>query len=215
VKKRREKMLNRFCAFISFLFLVTAFIECEDLTATQVDNSEKDAELTENKDQTTKNLEYALSGECKANRKYLAYSEIAAQEGYPAVATLWRAAAAAEAIHANNHMRVLGILKSTKENLASAVTGEQYEFETMYPEFIKTAKEAGKPEAAKSMEYAFKVEQQHHKMFKEDLKKLEENKKPELVAYWICGVCGNTVPKSPPEICPICGSLKSKFFEIK
>lgn len=208
-------MLNRFCAFISLIILVTAVMGLRDLSATQVDDSEIDAELIKNKDQTIKNLEYALAGECQANRKYLAFAEIATKEGYPAVATLWRAAAAAEAIHANNHMRVLGILKSTKENLISAVTGEQNEFETMYPKFIKIAKDAGNPEAAKSMEYAFKVEQLHHKMFKEDLKELEQNKKPELVAYWICGVCGNTVPKSPPEKCSICGSPKSKFFEIK
>ena len=113
-------------------------------------------------------------------------------------------------------MRALGMLKSTtEENLRSAVTGEQYEFQTMYPEFIKTAKEAGKPEAAKSMEYAFKVEQLHHKMFTEDLKDLEAHKQPELVSYWICSTCGNTVPKAAPETCPICGSPKSQFFESK
>lgn len=208
-------MANRFYTFFLFIFTALAIIGWTGVTEAHEDSSKKDSELSENQDKTTKNLEYALTGECRANRKYLAFAEIADKEGFPAVARLWRAAAAAEAIHANNHMRVLGMLKSTEENLRSAVTGEQYEFETMYPDFIKTAKEAGKPEAAKSMEYAFKVEQMHHKMFKEDLKKLEEHKTPELTAYWICGVCGNTVPKSPPEICPICSSPKSKFFEIK
>lgn len=208
-------MASYFYTFISSIILAIAVMSWSDIIADQENHLKNDAELTEKKDQTTKNLEYALSGECQANRKYLAFAEIADKEGYPAVARLWRAAAAAEAIHANNHMRVLGMLKSTEGNLRSAVTGEQYEFETMYPEFVKTAKEAGKPEAAKSMEYAFKVEQLHHKMFKEDLKELEEHKRPELVAYWVCSVCGNTVPKSPPEICPICSSPKSKFFEIK
>lgn len=208
-------MTSRFYTFISSIILAIAVMGWSGTMRAHEDSSKKDAELIEKKDKTTENLEYALTGECRANRKYLAFAEIADKEGYPAVARLWRAAAAAEAIHANNHMRVLGMLKSTEENLRSAVTGEQYEFETMYPGFIKTAKEAGNPEAAKSMEYAFKVEQLHHKMFKEDLKELEEHKRPELVAYWICSVCGNTVPKSPPEICPICGSPKSKFFEIK
>lgn len=206
-------MLKRIYTFMGLIILATGFMS--SIVATEEDKSEKEAELVENKDKTTKNLEYALAGEGEANRKYLAFAEIADKEGFPAVARLWRAAAAAEAVHANNHMRVLGMLKSTEENLRSAVSGEQYEFETMYPEFIRTAKEAGKPEAAKSMEYAFKVEQLHHKMFKEDLKELEEHKKPELVAYWVCGVCGNTVPKSPPETCPICDSPKSKFFEVK
>lgn len=208
-------MVNRFYTFITLIILVAAVMGSRNISAAQDSSSKKDAELIEKKDQTKKNLEDALSGECQANRKYLAFAEIADKEGYPAVARLWRAAAAAEAIHANNHMKVLGMLKSTEVNLRAAVTGEQYEFETMYPKFIKTAKEAGNPEAAKSMEYAFKVEQLHHKMFNEDLKELEANKKPELVAYWICSVCGNTVPKSPPDICPICDSPKSKFFEIK
>lgn len=167
------------------------------------------------KDQTTKNLESAFAGECEATKKYQIFAEIADKEGFPAVARLWRAASAAEAIHAKNHMKVLGMLKSTEENLRSAVTGEQYEFQNMYPEYIKTAKEAGNQAAATSMEYAFKVEQIHHQMFKEDLKDLEEHKKPELVTYWVCGVCGNTVSKTPPEVCPICKSPKSSFIEIQ
>lgn len=205
-------MTKKFNIYITLALLTMAFTNWEGIIQAHEDTSEK---TTEFKDQTTKNLEAALAGECQANRKYLAFAEIADKEGYPAVARLWRAAAAAEAIHANNHMKVLGMLKSTEENLKGAVTGEQYEFQTMYPKFIKIAQEAGNKEAATSMEYAFKVEQLHHKMFKEDLKDLEEHKHPELVAYWVCGVCGNTVPKSPPEICPICGSPKSKFFEVK
>jgi rubrerythrin len=208
-------MLKQFYAFIRLIILTLTVMGWSDIRADDNENTTKETKLIENKDKTTKHLEYALSGECQANRKYLAFAEIADKEGFPAVARLWRAAAAAEAIHANNHMRVLGMLKSTEDNLRSAVTGEQYEFETMYPEFIKTAKEAEKPEAAKSMEYAFKVEKLHHQMFKEDLKELEEHKHPELVSYWICSVCGNTVPKSAPETCNICGSPKNKFFEVK
>lgn len=175
----------------------------------------EESEVTEAKDQTTKNLETALAGEGEANRKYTVYAEIADKEGYPSVARLWRAAAAAEGIHAKNHMKVLGMLNNTESNLRSAVTGEQYEFTTMYPKFIKTAEEAGNMAAAQSMKYAFEVEQLHYKMFEKDLKDLEEGKKPELVPYWVCGVCGNTVPKSPPEVCPICGSPRKVFFEVK
>lgn len=205
-------MKKNFSFFITLIVIIlTSKIALE---ADEEDIKKNPTEMSY-KEQTINNLKDALSGECQANRKYLAFSEIADKEGFPGVARLWRAAAAAEAIHANNHMKALGMLKSTKENLQGAVTGEQYEFETMYPQFIKVAKESGNLEAAKSMEYAFKVEQLHHKMFKEDLKDLEERKQPELVVYWICRTCGNTVPKSPPEICPICGSPKSQFFEIK
>lgn len=170
---------------------------------------------TQAQDQTTKDLEYALAGECQANRKYTAFAEIADQQGHPQVARLWRAAAAAEAIHARNHMKELGMLKSTEQNLEGAVEGEQYEFTTMYPRFIKTAEDAGKQGAARSMEWAFKVEQLHHKMFQRDLDDLKSGQRPPNVAYWVCSTCGNTVPEKAPEICPICGSPKNKFFEVK
>jgi len=173
------------------------------------------SELSEAKDQTEKNLESSLAGEGEANRKYTAYAKIADDEGLPSVARLWRAAAAAEAVHAKNYLKILGMLNDTEANLRSAVSGEQYEFSTMYPEYIKAAKEAGNAAAATNMNYAFQVEQLHFKMFEDYLSLLEEGKTPELVAYWVCGVCGNTVQKDPPKVCPICGSPQKEFSEIK
>ncbi len=167
------------------------------------------------KEETTVNLEHALSGEGEANRKYASFAEIADKEGYPQVARLWRAASAAEGIHARNHMKVLGMLNSTKENLKNAVEGEQYEFNVMYPKFVEIARKAGRDDAAQSMEWAYKVERLHHEMFLADLKDLQEGKKPKETPYWVCSVCGNTVPGSPPEKCPICGAPKDKFFEVK
>jgi rubrerythrin len=165
-------------------------------------------------DPTTRNLLYAFAGESQANRKYIAFAKVAEQEGYPGIARLWRAAAAAEGIHARNHLRVLGIVKSTEGNLQGAVEGEQDEFTTMYPKFIKTAEEAGRKDAAQSMEWAFKVEQLHYNMFLADLDELKKGEKPADAYYWVCRVCGNTVPDAPPEKCDICGSPQSKFFEI-
>ncbi|MBR5142882.1 MAG: rubrerythrin family protein, partial [Methanocorpusculum sp.] len=42
----------------------------------------------------------AFAGESQANRKYKAFSEAAADEGYDQVAKLFRATSAAEEIHA-------------------------------------------------------------------------------------------------------------------
>ncbi len=63
------------------------------------------------------NLREAFAGESQANRKYLAFASAADKEGYPQAARLFRAAAEAETIHANNHLRALKGIKSTKENL--------------------------------------------------------------------------------------------------
>ena len=73
---------------------------------------------------TEKDLKEAFAGESQANRKYLAFAKQAEKEGYSQVAKLFRAAAEAETIHAHNHLRTLGGINSTAENLQEAIEGE-------------------------------------------------------------------------------------------
>ena len=89
---------------------------------------------------TEDNLKHAFAGESQAKRKYLAFAQQAEKEGFSQVAKLFKAAAAAETVHAHNHLRVLGGIKSTLENLKAAIEGEYDEFNKMYPEFIEAAK---------------------------------------------------------------------------
>jgi rubrerythrin len=193
------------------LAIMISLTSCQNNS--EISNPETEEDQTS--DQTTKDLRYALAGECQANRKYIAFAEIADSQGYPGIARLWRAAAAAEAIHARNHMKALGMLKSTEENLTGAVEGEQGEFSTMYPTFIATAEKAGRSDAAQSFDRAFKVEQIHYKLFLADLNELKKGEQPPAINYWVCSICGNTVPETPPNVCDICGSPKNKFFEVK
>ena len=88
---------------------------------------------------TENDLMDAFAGESQANRKYLAFAKKAEAEGFKQVAKLFRAAAEAETVHAHNHLRELGGIKSTKENLESAIIGETHEFKSMYPQMIKDA----------------------------------------------------------------------------
>jgi rubrerythrin len=67
------------------------------------------------------NLKNAFAGEAQANRRYLAFARRAEEEGLPQEARLFRATAEAETIHALNHIRILGEVKSTAENLNAAV----------------------------------------------------------------------------------------------
>ena len=83
----------------------------------------------------------AFAGESQANRKYLAYAKQADKEGFAQVARLFRAAAEAETVHAHAHLRTLGKIKSTAENLKDAIAGETYEFKKMYPAMIAAAQE--------------------------------------------------------------------------
>ena len=162
---------------------------------------------------TTENLKDAFAGESQANRRYLAFAQKAEEEGLSQVAKLFRAAAEAETVHALNHLRILGDVKSTAENLDAAISGETFEFKTMYPEYLSTAKQEGNRQAVWSFDVANKVEQVHAGLFSKAVEALKSKKELAKVDYYICSVCGNTVENSAPEKCPICGAPKTKFFK--
>ncbi len=83
---------------------------------------------------TDENLKAAFAGESQANRRYLAFAQKAEEEGFTQAAKLFKAAAEAETVHALNHLRTVGEVKSTLDNLNAAFAGETYEFQKMYPE---------------------------------------------------------------------------------
>ena len=160
---------------------------------------------------TLDNLKDAFAGESQANRKYLAFAKKADDEGFKQAAKLFRAAAEAETVHAHNHLRVMGGIKSTKENIQEAVGGETYEFTKMYPQMIEEAKKEGNKQALQSFEIANKVEKIHADLYQKALQNLGKN---EAVDYYVCQVCGNTVQNAAPDKCPICGASKSQFTRI-
>ena len=92
---------------------------------------------------TEEHLKEAFAGESQANRKYLAFAKKADAEGHAQVARLFRAAAAAETVHAHAHLRALGGIGDTAANLKEAIGGETHEFTSMYPEMIKDAEAGG------------------------------------------------------------------------
>ena len=161
---------------------------------------------------TEQDLRDAFAGESQANRKYIAFAGKAEKEGYKQAAKLFRAVADAETVHALNHLRELGDIKSTKENLEAAISGETYEFEDMYPRMIEDAKSEGNRRAEISFNYANAVEKIHAVLYKKALEDLGKN---EEVDYYVCQVCGNTVEGEPPDRCPVCNSLKKMFKKIE
>lgn len=176
---------------------------------------------------TLDNLQAAYNGESNANAKYTAFAVKADQDGYPSVASLFRAAAAAEKVHAETHASVIKAMggtpkadvkkpevKSTTENLEAAIKGETYERDTMYPEFIAAAKAEGNKEALKAFNYAKTAEAEHAAMYTADLKDLA-NLKGKTQTYWVCTICGYTVPKIDFAKCPSCFNPKDKYVEVK
>jgi rubrerythrin len=164
---------------------------------------------------TKDNLKEAFAGESQASRKYTFFAEKADATGNKQVARLFRAAAEAETVHARNHLKVLGEIKSDKENLGAAVGGEHYEFTTMYPGFIDQAKKENNKAANNSFDLANKVEQIHHRLFQGALKNLEAGKASKDAPYYVCQTCGNTVEGEAPDRCPVCGAPRSRFKKIE
>lgn len=155
-----------------------------------------------------KNLQDAFAGESQANRKYLAFSKKAEEEGLRQVAKLFRAAAAAETIHAHNHLRGLGAVKSTRDNLLDAINGESYEFQKMYPRMIADAQAEGNSKALQSFSYANEVEKVHAALYQNALDSLGANRDTD---YHVCSVCGYTAEGEAPDACPVCRSKKQAF----
>lgn len=164
---------------------------------------------------TSENLQKAFAGESQANRKYLAFAKKAESEGYPMVAKIFRAAAEAETVHAHAHLRAMSAIKSTQENLQEAIKGESFEFQQMYPEYIKQAQEEGAKQALVSFQNAMAVEQVHHSLYIESLNAVKAGKDMAQAKIFVCGVCGNTVLGKPPDKCPVCGASEEKFTEIE
>jgi rubrerythrin len=157
---------------------------------------------------TEKNLQDAFAGESQANRKYLAFAKKAEAEGFKQEAKLFRAAAAAETIHAHNHLRELGAVKSTRENLLEAIHGESYEFQNMYPGMIADAKTEGNAGALRSFNYANEVEKIHAALYQKALDSLGRNIDTD---YYVCPVCGYTAEGEAPDECPVCKAKKQAF----
>jgi len=163
---------------------------------------------------TSENLQAAFAGESQANRKYLAFAKKSDADGFPQVAKLFRAAAAAETVHAHAHLRVMGGIKSTAENVQAASDGEAHEFRSMYPGFVQEAETEGNKPAVATFRNAMAVEQIHHGMYEEAKKAVKDGKDLPTRAVFVCEVCGNTVYGGAPDKCPVCGALKAKFTEI-
>jgi rubrerythrin len=158
-----------------------------------------------------KNLQDAFAGESQANRKYLAFAKKAENEGFSQVARLFRAAAEAETVHAHNHLKELGGIQSTKENLETAINGESYEFQTMYPQMIEEAKAEDNKSALRSFNFANEVEKVHAELYKKALDALGSN---EEVDYYVCEICGYTAEGEAPDNCPVCKAKKTMFKKV-
>ena len=176
---------------------------------------------------TKENLLAAFQGESNARARYVAFAAKADQEGYGRVASLFRAAARAEEIHAKNHADVLkkiGVeakadlkaadVKSTRENLKAALEGETYERDTMYPQFLVKARQDGNRDAIETFNMAKMAEAEHAKLYTAALAGLDAAKGSASEPLYVCTVCGYTTTKIDFEKCPACFNPKDRYVKV-
>lgn len=172
---------------------------------------------------TLDNLQAALNGESNAHARYLAFAKKADEEGYAGVASLFRAAARAEEIHANNHAAVIRksggaaeakletpVVKSTRENLEAAIKGETFERDQMYPDFIRQAQ--ANPEALQTFEFALAAEAEHARLYSDALENLESMTSRRT--FYVCPVCGFTARNPEVDSCPTCATSEELFEQV-
>lgn len=163
------------------------------------------------KKMTEANLKAAFAGESQAHMKYLIFAQKAEDEGKPNIARLFRAISFAEQAHATNHLRALGEIGDTAENLETAIGGETYEVEEMYPAFDAVAKLQEEKAAERSINYAISAEKVHAGLYTKAKQAVLSGKDLDIGKISICQICGWTVEGDAPDRCPLCNANKENF----
>ena len=184
--------------------------------------------------ETLKNLTKAFIGESQARNRYTFYAKIARKEGFEQIAGIFLITAENEKEHAKRLFEHIQELKkdleeikveaaapvvygNTAENLKAAISGENYEYTEMYPEFAKVAEKEGLSKIAARLRSIAVAEKHHEERYKRLLKEIEEKTvfKKDKEVWWVCRECGYVhFGKEPPKKCPICDHERS-YYEVK
>ena len=165
---------------------------------------------------TENNLMAAFAGESQARNKYTYFASVAKKEGYEKIAAIFLETADNEKEHAKLHLKHLGGIGTTIDNLRAAAAGELDECTDMYPRMAQDAREEGFPAIAFMLEAIGKIESAHKARYEKVLEELESNTffaKSEPVR-WRCRNCGHIHEGTEAlECCPVCNHPQS-YFEL-
>lgn len=179
--------------------------------------------------QTEKNLMAAFSGESQARNRYTYYASKARDEGYMQISAIFEETANQEKEHAKRLFKFMeggeisisgaypaGPAGTTSQNLYEAAHGENYEWQTMYPDFAKIARAEGFEAIACVFEAIAVAEKQHAKRYEKLKANVDNGKvfKSEKTAVWQCRNCGYIVEAAEaPKMCAACAHAQS-YFEL-
>jgi rubrerythrin len=176
---------------------------------------------------TEKNILTAFAGESQARNRYSFYAKKAKKEGFVQISNILEETAEQERAHASTLFKLLtggeveiqasfpaGKIGTTAENLKSAARGENYEWNTMYPEFAIVARDEGFDFIANIFEAIAVAEKQHEKRYLELLNNLNTDKvfKKDEPVVWRCLKCGYIHEGIEAlTVCPACAHPQAHF----
>ena len=185
------------------------------------------------KSKTRENLMRAFAGESQARNRYTIAAKQASRDNLYSISQIFLFTADQERAHAEVFYELLrgqteqtieicggypvNLAENVTDLLKSAVHNEMQEFEDVYPEFAKIAKEEGFDHIAKLFLGVAEIEKAHEERYRKLLKNIDDklvfSKDGECV--WICRNCGHIViGKEAPAVCPVCNHPQS-YFELK
>jgi rubrerythrin len=179
---------------------------------------------------TEQNLLKAFAGESQAKNRYQFFAKQAAKEGFQQISSLFEETALNEEQHAKIFFRFLeggpveitatypaGRIGTTAENLTQAAMGEHEEWESLYPEFARIAREENFPKIATAFKLITTIEADHEARYLKLLDNIEKEQvfsRPEKQS-WICRKCGHVhYGNKALNNCPVCDHPVG-YFEIK
>ncbi|MDR1998234.1 MAG: rubrerythrin family protein [Candidatus Margulisbacteria bacterium] len=178
---------------------------------------------------TEKNLLKSFAGESQARSRYVFFASAAKKEGYEQIAAIFTETAENEKEHAEKFFKYLeggaveitaaypaGVIGKTVQNLEAAANGEKEEWEILYAEFARVAREEGLADIAKTYEEIAKVEKAHETRYRKLLANVQNGKvfKKDKPLRWKCRNCGYIFEGAEaPAKCPACTHAQS-YFEV-
>ncbi len=175
---------------------------------------------------TLKNLKTAFNTESNCKARYEAFALKADEEGYQQVASLFRAVAVSEGIHAADYEKLLTSIgetaqaelqtvevKTTRENLTAALETIAPANQKAYPEYVTQAKADKADGAERLFAHSKVVEPEFVKLFQKALEELETWKEGQK-EFLVCERCGYTTLWAELEKCPICSEPKKGLRKV-
>ncbi len=141
------------------------------------------------------------------------FADKAEEENLPQIASLFRAVAAAESVHARRHFQQLeNSIGDTQSNLETAFQRESNVARVEYGKMMREALEDKNEDVALVFSQTKDVEEMHAKLYEKALDHLIAQRRTE---YYVCQVCGYVSDGKLPENCPICGATKKAFNKVE